>query len=313
MKSFTKQEQHRKTCRHYMLNIRCQLTHYRNEIAPTAPSDIGLGLLFVLIFQCKMLNNSLKSARRRKCSGLASLLSGSVDDSNDASLPENENSKEHRKKTRNKDLDKMSSFIKSTVDANENEKPSLRSRLYQTSNSLPPVEVHVNRAFSDSLCDGGENRSRSSTVNDDVFLSDIAENNNSNRTETDGKLCSERRVEVSLKYESRGVSKSPSRAQKSIFNFFQNADNEEREKKCSDTSLCSVSHILSSIVSTNGARIVKDVADGYSEKVDKIFFEKYEFPIVNLVFEGGGNKGMSYVGAIEVSFSSLNSCLFDVF
>ena len=260
----------------------------------------------MVIFQRKMLNNSLKSARRRKCSGLVSLLPGSVDDNSDASLPDNVNSKEHRKNTRNKDLNKMSSFIMSTVDANPNEEPSLRSRLYQTAaspNSLPPVEVHVNRAFSDSLCDGGENRSRSSTFNDDVFLSAITENNNSNSTETDGKLCSERRVEVSLKYESLGVPKSPSRSQKSIFNFFKNADNDEREKKCSETSLCSVSHILPCIVSTNGAQLVKDVADGYSEQVDKIFFEKHEFPIENLVFEGGGNKGMSYVGAIEVSFS----------
>eukprot|EP00112_Aurelia_sp_Birch-Aquarium-sp1_P010373 Seg2218.5 transcript_id=Seg2218.5/GoldUCD/mRNA.D3Y31 product="putative protein R571" protein_id=Seg2218.5/GoldUCD/D3Y31 len=198
----------------------------------------------------------------------------------------------------------MSLFIKNTVDVNPNEEPPpLRSRLYQTSggrNLSPPVEVRVNQAFSDSLFDSGDNQSRSSTFNDDVFLADITTNNNSNNTETDGKLCSKQCVEVCLKYESKWIPKSPSRSQKNIFKFSENANNDEREKKCSRTSLCSVSHILPCIVSTSGSQLVKEVADGFSEKFDKIFFEKYELPIENLVFEGGGNKGMSYVGAIEV-------------
>ena len=198
----------------------------------------------------------------------------------------------------------MSHIVKDTVHVNSNEEPPLRSHLYETSggHKLPAVGIYVNQAFSDSLCGDDETRSRSLTFNDDVFLSGITENNNSGNTGADGKLCSERNVPVSLKYKSKGVPKSPSRSQKSTFNIFQNANNGRRGKKCSDTSLCSVSHILPCIVSTNGAKLVRDVADGCSEKIDKIFFEKYEFPIENLVFEGGGNKGMSYVGAIEVSF-----------
>ena len=37
---------------------------------------------------------------------------------------------------------------------------------------------------------------------------------------------------------------------------------------------------------------------------DQIFFEEYfDFPFVNLSFEGGGNKGMAYVGALRVNMA----------
>ena len=36
--------------------------------------------------------------------------------------------------------------------------------------------------------------------------------------------------------------------------------------------------------------------------VDLIQYEDFEYPFENIVFEGGGNKGLAYAGAIRVSF-----------
>ena len=39
----------------------------------------------------------------------------------------------------------------------------------------------------------------------------------------------------------------------------------------------------------------------YSDTVDKDEIAKYEYPFENLVFEGGGAKGLAYCGVIRVS------------
>ena len=39
----------------------------------------------------------------------------------------------------------------------------------------------------------------------------------------------------------------------------------------------------------------------YGRKYDNIPFDKYVFPFENIVFEGGGNKGLAYCGAVRVS------------
>jgi len=56
---------------------------------------------------------------------------------------------------------------------------------------------------------------------------------------------------------------------------------------------------LGSIASFSGSRLFSSVVDD-AEKVDVDIFNNFDFPITNLVFEGGGNKGMAYVGAIQV-------------
>ena len=61
---------------------------------------------------------------------------------------------------------------------------------------------------------------------------------------------------------------------------------------------------LGSIASFSGSRLFSKVVDD-AEKVDADIFNNFDFPITNLVFEGGGNKGMAYVGAIQVRTDSI--------
>ena len=58
---------------------------------------------------------------------------------------------------------------------------------------------------------------------------------------------------------------------------------------------------IGSIASFSGSKLFSTVVDD-ADKVDTDIFNNFEFPITNLVFEGGGNKGMAYVGAIQVSY-----------
>ena len=47
--------------------------------------------------------------------------------------------------------------------------------------------------------------------------------------------------------------------------------------------------------------VVSQAYDEVDAKVISVELEKYVFPFENLVFEGGGNKGLAYCGAIRVS------------
>ena len=50
-----------------------------------------------------------------------------------------------------------------------------------------------------------------------------------------------------------------------------------------------------------------DKEQGHREDIKLIDYQKYEYDFENIVFEGGGAKGIVYVGALEVG---LNSSLF---
>lgn len=41
-----------------------------------------------------------------------------------------------------------------------------------------------------------------------------------------------------------------------------------------------------------------------TDEVEEYIFDNCDFPFINLAFEGGGNKGMAYVGSIEVGNSN---------
>ena len=47
--------------------------------------------------------------------------------------------------------------------------------------------------------------------------------------------------------------------------------------------------------------VVSQHYDEIDSKVLKVRLDKYAFPFENLVFEGGGNKGLAYCGAVRVS------------
>ncbi len=56
---------------------------------------------------------------------------------------------------------------------------------------------------------------------------------------------------------------------------------------------------IGSIASFSGSQLFSTVLDD-SGSVDTDIFNNFEFPIHNLAFEGGGNKGMAYVGVLQV-------------
>ena len=60
---------------------------------------------------------------------------------------------------------------------------------------------------------------------------------------------------------------------------------------------------IGSIASFSGSQLFSTVVDD-ADKVDVDIFNNFEFPLRNLVFEGGGNKGMAYVGALQVTILS---------
>ena len=66
-----------------------------------------------------------------------------------------------------------------------------------------------------------------------------------------------------------------------------------------ETVLSSAGILLSSLASLSSSQLFSAVADdpGF---VDQDIFTNYVFPFENLIFEGGGNKGMAYVGALKV-------------
>lgn len=57
--------------------------------------------------------------------------------------------------------------------------------------------------------------------------------------------------------------------------------------------------IGSTIGSLSSSRLLATINDD-KQAVDEDILKNYDFPFTNLVFEGGGNKGMAYVGALKV-------------
>jgi len=55
----------------------------------------------------------------------------------------------------------------------------------------------------------------------------------------------------------------------------------------------------STIASLSATKLIETMVDD-NKVVDEDIFKNYDFPFMNLVFEGGGNKGMAYVGALQV-------------
>lgn len=75
-------------------------------------------------------------------------------------------------------------------------------------------------------------------------------------------------------------------------------------KKASSTSLdpntfFEAATLLGSVGSLNAAETTDRVRRG-STSCEEDCYKGYAFPFENLVFEGGGNKGMAYVGALQV-------------
>lgn len=75
-------------------------------------------------------------------------------------------------------------------------------------------------------------------------------------------------------------------------------------KKVSTTSLdpknfVEAATLLGSVGSLNAAATAERVRRG-STSHEEAVYKNFTFPFENLVFEGGGNKGMAYVGALQV-------------
>lgn len=78
-------------------------------------------------------------------------------------------------------------------------------------------------------------------------------------------------------------------------------------KKISTTSLdpnsfFEAATLLGSVGSLKAAETTERVRRGSTSHEEDIY-KGFSFPFENLVFEGGGNKGMAYVGALQVFFS----------
>lgn len=76
-----------------------------------------------------------------------------------------------------------------------------------------------------------------------------------------------------------------------------------REKKVStklDKDALLAATIASTVASETGSKLLSAVVDD-NNIIDDLIFKNFEYPFTNLVFEGGGNKGMAYVGALQVS------------
>ncbi len=65
-------------------------------------------------------------------------------------------------------------------------------------------------------------------------------------------------------------------------------------------SIFTAGQITSTVGSFLGSKLIKAVNVGLSSHVDISIFSSCDYPFENLVFEGGGNKGTAYVGALQV-------------
>ena len=73
---------------------------------------------------------------------------------------------------------------------------------------------------------------------------------------------------------------------------------------CVNSEMLFAGTVGSTIASSSATQLLETVADD-TTVVDDDIFKNYDFPFTNLVFEGGGNKGMAYVGSLQVTFLCL--------
>ncbi len=82
--------------------------------------------------------------------------------------------------------------------------------------------------------------------------------------------------------------------------FSESVARKEKDALCSQTSIFSVSQISSILGSFRGSKVIEAVNSGFATQLDYSIFLRCDFPFENLIFEGGGNKGTAYVGALQV-------------
>ena len=89
-----------------------------------------------------------------------------------------------------------------------------------------------------------------------------------------------------------------------IRNKFGKASSEYSKKflECRVNSKIIQAGTVGSTLGSSAATLLMETVADNSNMVDDDIFENYDFPFTNLVFEGGGNKGMAYVGALQVGF-----------
>eukprot|EP00794_Sanderia_malayensis_P003399 gene3399-3889_t len=113
------------------------------------------------------------------------------------------------------------------------------------------------------------------------------------------------KITKSTKLQSIPQSKSANNNCRQMFPGFREANETEECQRStlirSTFYLCGTSQISTTVGSFHGSRIIKAINYGRSKHMDASIFDRYDFPHENLVFEGGGNKGTAYVGAIERS------------
>jgi len=64
--------------------------------------------------------------------------------------------------------------------------------------------------------------------------------------------------------------------------------------------LVAAATLLGSVGSLKAAEVTERINNNGSTSSDDEIYAGFDFPFENLVFEGGGNKGMAYVGALQV-------------
>lgn len=73
--------------------------------------------------------------------------------------------------------------------------------------------------------------------------------------------------------------------------------------------LAAAATLLGSVGSLAAAETTERVGNG-NTAVEEEIYAGHDFPFENLVFEGGGNKGMAYVGALQVTIAIKTLLLF---
>lgn len=95
-------------------------------------------------------------------------------------------------------------------------------------------------------------------------------------------------------------SRDSSRAGSRISPSSQKSNNNDPENKGVHLEMLNAGTLGSMFGSVSSTQFLATVADD-SRAVDDDIYNNFEFPFQNLILEGGGNKGMAYVGALKVS------------